>query len=122
MQAIINIDTPDVDGAERFYAEGLGLTRGRRLFGGAVAEMKLGAQLFHILPKNEGSPAFAGGPGRVYARHWTPVHLDFVVDRLEAAVERALAAGATLERAISSHDWGTHSGPLRSVRPRSVPN
>lgn len=110
MQVIINIDTPDVDRAERFYAAGLGLTPVRRLFGGRLAEMKLGAQLFHILPKAEGAAAFADGPGRGYARHWTPVHLDFVVDDLEAAVERALAAGATMERPLSAHEWGRIAG------------
>lgn len=110
MHVIINIDAPDVDRAERFYAEGLGLKPVRRLFGGKLAEMKLGAQLFHILPKAEGALAFAGGPERGYARHWTPVHLDFVVDDIEAALERALAAVATMERAISAHEWGRIAG------------
>lgn len=31
---------------------------------------------------------------RDYARHWTPVHLDFVVDDVEEAARRALDAGA----------------------------
>lgn len=110
MHVIINIDTPDVDRAERFYAEGLGLTPVRRLFKGALAEMKLGDQLFHIQPKEAGSSAFSQGPARLYARHWTPLHLDFVVDDLDAALARAIAAGATLERGISAHDWGRIAG------------
>ncbi len=38
--------------------------------------------------------------------HWSPVHLDFVTYDLEAAVGRAVGAGATLESAISAHAWG----------------
>jgi predicted enzyme related to lactoylglutathione lyase len=34
---------------------------------------------------------------RVRYRHWTPVHVDFVVDDIDTAVERALAAGAKRE-------------------------
>jgi predicted enzyme related to lactoylglutathione lyase len=34
------------------------------------------------------------------------VHLDFVCDDVDAAVARAVAAGATLERAATSFSWG----------------
>jgi hypothetical protein len=40
----------------------------RRLFGGRLAELKLGDQLFHILPKQAGASPFAGGPARTAAR------------------------------------------------------
>jgi predicted enzyme related to lactoylglutathione lyase len=43
---------------------------------------------------------------RDYGRHWTPVHLDFVVHDIRAAVERALGAGATLEREVKTHAYG----------------
>jgi Glyoxalase-like domain len=43
---------------------------------------------------------------RDYARHWTPVHIDFEVPRLEEAVKHALAAGATLEREIQVQGSG----------------
>ena len=65
--------------------------------------MSLGAQLIHILPRPEGG-------GRTYERHWTPVHLDVVVDDVEAAVERAVRAGGALERAIATSDWGRIAG------------
>jgi predicted enzyme related to lactoylglutathione lyase len=110
MSVIINIDAPDVDRAEEFYAEGLGLERVRRLFGGKLAEMRLDGQLFHILPKAEGSQAFVGGEQRHFARHWTPVHLDFVVKDLRQALARAVAAGAIAERPAASHDWGSIAG------------
>ena len=43
---------------------------------------------------------------RDYARHWTPVHVDFVVPEIQAAVARARAAGAVLEGDIAAHEWG----------------
>ena len=43
---------------------------------------------------------------RDYERHWTPVHLDFVVEDIEAAVKKAIAAGAKLEEPITTHKWG----------------
>lgn len=107
---LINIDTPDVDAAVRFYTAAFGLKLVRWLFGGQVAEMALGAQLFHILPKAEGGAAFAGGPGRSFARHWTPVHLDVLVDDLDAALARATEAGAVIERAPQAHAWGRIAG------------
>lgn len=41
-----------------------------------------------------------------YQRHWTPVHLDFVVGNIEAAAQRAQAAGATLEGNAQTEEWG----------------
>src|SRR6266481_6316747 len=43
---------------------------------------------------------------RSYERHWTPVHLDFVVDEIEPAVQRAMSAGARLEQPVSTYKWG----------------
>ncbi|MDZ3824625.1 MAG: VOC family protein, partial [Pseudoxanthomonas sp.] len=43
---------------------------------------------------------------RDYSRHWTPVHLDIVVEDLDAALARALAAGARLERPVLEQRWG----------------
>ena len=43
---------------------------------------------------------------RDYRRHWTPVHLDFVVADLDAALARAQRAGATLEGEPRSATWG----------------
>ncbi len=43
---------------------------------------------------------------RDYQRHWTPVHLDCVVDDLDAAVERAVKAGAKLDRDLKTQKWG----------------
>ena len=102
----ICIDVPELDRAIAFYSEGLGLRPGRR--NGALWAEMLGAGCpVDLLPVEAGSVASPGGASvRDYARHWTPVHLDLAVSDLEAAVQRALAAGATLERPIVSRKWG----------------
>jgi uncharacterized glyoxalase superfamily protein PhnB len=43
---------------------------------------------------------------RDYRRHWTPVHLDFVVEALDAAVAKALGCGATLDQPVQVREWG----------------
>jgi catechol 2,3-dioxygenase-like lactoylglutathione lyase family enzyme len=100
------IDVPDLERGIAFYAAALGLTPGRRL--GAEWVELLGAPVpIDLLPRAPGTaPSPRGGGARGYERHWTPVHLDVVVDDLDAAVARAVAAGATLERPVSDAAWG----------------
>ncbi len=43
---------------------------------------------------------------RSYERHWTPVHLDFVVEDIDPAIQRAVSAGARIETPLSTHNWG----------------
>ena len=104
MQFLINIDAPDLETAVRFYSEAFGLTLSRRL-GSEVAELSGGPAPIYLLQKPEGSPG-AGGELRRYARHWTPVHLDIVVADIDAALARALAAGAKLEAPVRVETWG----------------
>ena len=83
MQALINIDVPDLEPAIRFYEEAFGLRLSRKLFGGSVAEMTGAPAPIYLVTKPEGSsPILQSTQGRTYKRHWTPVHLDFVVDNI----------------------------------------
>jgi predicted enzyme related to lactoylglutathione lyase len=98
---------PDLERAIAFYGRGMGLALSRTLFEGTVAEMTGAPSTIYLLQKDAGSPPSSGSKqSRDYARHWTPVHLDFVVDEIEPALERALAAGAKLEGAVETFDWG----------------
>jgi predicted enzyme related to lactoylglutathione lyase len=102
---LVNIDVDDLARAERFYCEGLGLQVGRRFDG--WLELTGAAAPIYLLPKPAGSAVSpASEQKRDYARHWTSVHVDFVVDEINAAVERAVKAGATLERAATKHPYG----------------
>jgi predicted enzyme related to lactoylglutathione lyase len=102
------IDVDDLDRALEFYTRALGLTPGRRS-GHEWAEL-LGAPCpLDLLAKPPGTAALPFGTHalRAYERHWTPVHLDVVVEDLGAAVRRAVEAGAKLERDIEAKEWGS---------------
>ena len=107
MQLLLNIDVPDIDAASAFYIRAFGLQLGRRLFAGQVREL-LGAALpIYLLAKAAGSAPFAGSTaGRSYQPHWTPLHLDLLVEDLDVALARALAAGARQEGPIQNQPWG----------------
>lgn len=106
MRILVNIDVPDLEAAIDFYTRAFGLALQRRLGPGA-AEMLGAPAPIYLLQKAAGTPAAgAARQPRDYARHWTPVHLDVVVEDVDAAVARAVAAGARLEDPAVSHDWG----------------
>lgn len=100
------IDVPDLDLAIAFYRDALGLTVARR-HGDGFAELSGLPAPVDLLARPAGTAASPRAAAtRTYARHWTPVHLDIVVDDLDAALRRALAAGAVLEAGISEAAWG----------------
>jgi predicted enzyme related to lactoylglutathione lyase len=106
MDLLINLDVDDLEKAVHFYRRAFGLTVGRR-FGPLGAEMLGSSAPIYLLVKAHGTPASdATSQPRTYQRHWTPVHLDFVVDKIAPAVDKALAAGAQLEKPVASHKWG----------------
>lgn len=106
MQLLVNIDVDDLGKAIHFYETAFGLTVGRR-FGASGVEMLGSTAPIYLLVKEAGTSASVATPHlRSYDRHWTPVHLDFVVEEIESAVQTAISAGAELEKPISTHKWG----------------
>lgn len=102
---IVNLDVPDITAAEAFYTRAFGLHSGRRLGPGAL-ELLGGPTPLYLLQNCAGSAATDDGDVRDYERHWTPVHLDWVVADINAALARAIAAGAILEQAVRERRWG----------------
>lgn len=103
---LVNIDVADLAAATAFYTAAFGLRIGRR-FGDGGVELLGSTAPIYLLAKPAGSRASsASAATRDYARHWTPVHLDFVVDDLPSAITRAVAAGATLEDGMRTARWG----------------
>lgn len=107
MDLRICIDVDDLDRALAFYTQGLDLKPGRR-FGSDWAELLGAGSPIDLLANAAGTtPLGDSNPvRRSYERHWTPVHLDFVVTDMDAAVARLLQAGARLERPIQERRWG----------------
>ncbi|MGE6333368.1 VOC family protein [Stenotrophomonas sp. NPDC077659] len=102
---IVNIDVPDLAAAEAFYVAAFGLRVGRRLGDGAV-ELLGGPTPLYLLQSDDGSAATDEGDVRDFERHWTPLHLDWVVEDINVALSRAVAAGAEIEQPVSERRWG----------------
>ena len=97
MNVLVNIDVPDLGRAIAFYQAALGLTHTRTI-DADVAELADGSCTLYLLQKPAGSTTSVRAANtRNYSRHWTPVHIDFVVDDLAAALQRAIRAGAEQE-------------------------
>lgn len=107
LRILVNVDVDDLERAVGFYTAALGLRLGRRLFAGSVAELLGASSAIYLVAKLPGSvPSPRVGAVRDYRRHWTPVHLDFEVDDVTAAVDRAVTAGAVLDSDVQSFAWG----------------
>ena len=100
------IDVADLERGIAFYCDGLNLTLRRRLSPSWVE--LAGANLPIFLLGNRKPTANLGGTQiqRNFARHWTPVHLDFIVPEFDAAVARLTGLGATLDRPIQLAEYG----------------
>jgi predicted enzyme related to lactoylglutathione lyase len=106
MNVLINIDVDDLEKAIHFYTLVFGLKVGRR-FGASGVEMLGSSAPIYLLVKAAGTLASQStSQTRSYDRHWSPVHLDFVVEDIESQVQKAIAAGAQLEKPIAFQKWG----------------
>ncbi len=97
MEMVVNIDVPELTSAIDFYSSALGLKLSR-IIDDDVAELKGASSVIYLLAKSTGTAATgSASEARRYSRHWTPVHIDFVVDEIRKAADRALLAGAIQE-------------------------
>lgn len=105
MKYSVTIDVPDLGLGLEFYRAAFGFEEAARPFD-TYAVLKTGAAELGLNEKAAGTrPAPGTDDVRRYARHWTPVHIDFHVDDFEAALARATAAGAVCEQRF---DGGAH--------------
>ena len=107
MEIRICIDVDDLERGIAFYTQGLGLRVGRRLGDDWVELLGAGSAIDLLANPPGTAPLGENHPERrAYARHWTPVHLDFVVTGIDAAVQKLVSTGAALERPIQERRWG----------------
>jgi predicted enzyme related to lactoylglutathione lyase len=93
----ITIDVPDLDRGLAFYGAVLGLRETARPIP-SYAILGDGPSI-GIMEKAAGTAAtLAPGTERRYDRHWTPVHADFHVDDLEAALTAVEREGGAVEQ------------------------
>ncbi|MDE1898163.1 MAG: VOC family protein [Xanthomonadaceae bacterium] len=105
-RVLINIDVDDLARAEAFYTAAFGLRAGRRFGAGGVELLGAEAPLFLLARPAGSAPHHGAAAARDYGRHWTPLHLDFAVDDLDAAMRDVLAAGALAEGEVRASTWG----------------
>jgi catechol 2,3-dioxygenase-like lactoylglutathione lyase family enzyme len=107
MEIRVCIDVDDMERAIAFYTQGLGLRLGRRLDNDWV-ELLGATSPLDLLRNAAGTPPLGDShpQRRDYGRHWTPVHLDFVVTDIDAAAAHLVAHGARLEQPIQDRRWG----------------
>lgn len=106
MELLANIDVDDLEKGIAFYTRAFGLKVGRR-FGDEGVELLGASSAIYLLVKPRGSKAARTiFQTRDYRRHWTPVHLDLVVEDVKAATAKAQAEGAILEGEVETHQWG----------------
>jgi predicted enzyme related to lactoylglutathione lyase len=100
------VEVADLERGISFYSETLGLTLKRRLSAAWVELEGAGMPIF--LLGNRPPVADLGGKkvARSFERHWTPVHLDFIVDDLDRTVGRALELGGSIDREVQSRAYG----------------
>jgi predicted enzyme related to lactoylglutathione lyase len=103
----ISVDVPNLDDAIGFYTSAFGFTKSSAPAPG-VAVLRGGNMNLCLLEKQTGTRASPHtDETRHYERHWTPVHLDIHVDNLEAALARALDAGAVKEQMFANPKHGS---------------
>ena len=106
LSVLVNVDVDDLEKAAEFYCSALELTTGRR-FGDFAVELIGASSAIYLLKHAPGTLAAPScSQRRDFTRHWTPVHLDFVVPKVDPAVARAQKAGARLEGEVRTHGWG----------------
>jgi hypothetical protein len=119
MDLLVNIDVGDLSNAVAFYQQAAGLRLGRR-FGSLGVEMLGTSSTIYLLAKPDGTrPSTTTDEVRRYRRHWTPVHLDFVVsERIEKmpALPKSLCVDAEIARPCpSSIPCSKNCGPPNSI-------
>ena len=100
------IEVTDAALGIEFYCRGLGLTL-KRMLSPTWIELA-GANLPIFLLAGRAAVADLGSTkvARSYERHWTSVHLDFVVADLDAATSQLTALGGSLDRNIKTREYG----------------
>src|SRR5215471_13196157 len=89
-----------------FYCEGLGLTVKRRLSPRWIELAGANIPIFLLADRPTVADLGSVQVARAFERHWTPVHLDFIVADLDRMVSRLAAMGGTLDREIKVREYG----------------
>jgi predicted enzyme related to lactoylglutathione lyase len=103
----ISIDVPSLERGVAFYCAAFGFAKKSEPVTGVAVLQGLNMELC-LLEKAAGSkPSPSTDDKRKFERHWTPVHLDFHVDDLHAALQRVESFGAKREQVFENPEHGS---------------
>ena len=98
------IDVSDLARATAFYCDALGCTL--KTTKDTHHTLDADGTTVHLALKAEGTLATpAPGTERTYARHWTPVHVDFDVEDVDAVAAEVTRLGGLIEE-TKRGQWG----------------
>lgn len=101
----ISIDVPELAPAVGFYTNALACTKLRDQPPNS-AVVAAGNLEIHLLVKEPGTNPVSNCPAkRSYERHWTPIHLDFLIEDVQGAVTKILEFGGAHE-GHEKGEWG----------------
>ncbi len=96
LKATVSIDVSDMAKAVTFYVEALGC-QFKKKYADNWQVVSVGTLDLHIQEKAAGSIG-AADDKRTYRRHWTPVHLDFIVDDIDPVCAEIERHGGRVEK------------------------
>jgi predicted enzyme related to lactoylglutathione lyase len=103
----VSIDVPNLAQGVAFYCGAFGFSKTSEPVPGVAVLHGLNIELC-LLEKPAGSrPSPKTDDRRKFGRHWTPVHLDFHVEDLHTALQRAEALGAKREQVFENPEHGS---------------
>jgi predicted enzyme related to lactoylglutathione lyase len=100
------IEVTEAEAGIGFYCDGLGLAVKRRLSPRWIELEGANLPVFLLAGRAPVAELGTRRQERDFGRHWTPVHLDFIVPDLDAMVARLTERGGTLDRDIERPDYG----------------
>ena len=89
-----------------FYCDGLGLAVKRRLSPRWIELAGANISIFLLADRPAVADLGSVRAVRTFERHWTPVHLDFIVADLDRMVSRLTTLGGSLDREIKTREYG----------------
>lgn len=103
----VSIDVPSLREGVAFYCAAFGFSRNPEPLPGLAVLQGLNIELCLLESATGSKPSPHTNDRRKFERHWTPVHLDFHVDDLNAALERVEALGARREQVFENPEHGS---------------
>ena len=102
-QISISIDVPDMTKAIAFYSKALACTVVRE--GEKISQLSADNIKIYLFNKAAGTnPLIRGTSSRQYDRHWTPVHLDFIISNIEQVLPLVKENGGFHNKKILSFE------------------